>query len=117
MIYHCCECVIAFWSPGSCVDDVGWASLEFATSADSFCWGLNIFNFPTMIILVTTHLRQLLLSRSILNCEGQAHDVAGLAGLIRGAADHYDDDGGDDGDDGDDGENGENGIDKHTLWF
>ena len=31
------------------------------------------------------YLRQLRLSRSILSWEGQAHDVVGLAGLVRGA--------------------------------
>ena len=45
------------------------------------------------------YLRQLLLSLSMLSCEGQAHDVAGLAGLIRGAADDDDDDPGEDDDD------------------
>ena len=38
----------------------------------------------------------------MLSCEGQARDVPGLAGLIRGAADHYHDDGNGDGDDGSD---------------
>ena len=50
----------------------------------------------------------------MLSCEGQAHDVAGLAGLIRGAAD----------DDDDDDDHGEYEVEddstddeKHTLWL
>ena len=39
----------------------------------------------------------------MLSCEGQAHDVAGLAGLFRGAVDH---------DDGDDG-----GGEGHWRWW
>ena len=38
----------------------------------------------------------------MLSWEGQAHDVPGLAGLIRGAADHYHDYGSIDSDDGGD---------------
>ena len=52
-----------------------------------------------MRIILVEYLRQLLLSLSMLSCEGQAHDVAGLAGLIRGAADDDDDDPGEDDDD------------------
>ena len=44
------------------------------------------------------YLRQLRLSRSILSWEGQAHDVVGLAGLVRGAVEeNLEGDGGFDG--------------------